>query len=324
MRQAILDFPKQFIWEPQIKNSKKLVKTQNIIIAGMGGSALGAEILKMINPRLNIVVHRNYGLPQISNLKDYLLIASSYSGNTEETIDAYLTARKKKLSTAVVCTGGKLLELAQKDKIPFVQIPKTDIQPRSALGFSVKALAKITKQKDTLNKLSIFGKQLVKIGSQYFEKKGKEMAEDFKGFVPIIYSSESNRPIAYNWKIKFNETGKIPAFCNVFPELNHNEMTGFDFNLQNKALCDKFKFIFLEDSQDHLRIQKRMQVLKQILQNKGFEVISHHLETKSILHKIFYSLLTADWASYYTAILYQAEPEKVPMIEEFKAKIKND
>jgi glucose/mannose-6-phosphate isomerase len=134
----------------------------------------------------------------------------------------------------------------------------------------------------------------------------------------VIYASNRNYSIAYNWKIKFNETGKIPAFCNVFPELNHNEMTGFDIR---DKLSENFHFIFLHDSADYERIQKRMYVTAEQLKERGFSV--EHIDVQGIspLSKIFSSLVFADWASLYVAKQYGREPEDVPMIEELKKRL---
>lgn len=328
MRQAILDFLKQFLWEPKIENEERLPKVRHFIVAGMGGSALAADLLRLWDPKLDVITHRNYGLPANLQTKlargesDVLIIASSYSGNTEETLDVYLTAKQNGFPLAAVTTGGKLLDLAKKDGLPYIQLPDTGIQPRSALGFSLKALVKIMGEEAKLKELSGFGESFKNLGAEYFEEPGKKLAEQLRGYVPLIYSSERNFPVVYNWKIKFNETGKIPAFCNFFPELNHNEMTGFDYTLESGGLSEKFFFIFLKDDDDHPRVVKRMEVLGDLLTGRGFQVKILKLEGVNILHKIFSSLLLADWASYYTALQYGADPERVPMVEEFKKLIR--
>jgi glucose/mannose-6-phosphate isomerase len=136
--------------------------------------------------------------------------------------------------------------------------------------------------------------------------------------VPIIYASEKNRALAYNWKIKFNETAKIPAFCNVFPELNHNEMTGFDAKTATQFLSDKFYFIFLRDFVDHPGIFKRMALTGELFKKRGFNVEILDFGGENQWLKIFSTLLIADWAAYFTALNYGADPESVPMVEEFK------
>jgi glucose/mannose-6-phosphate isomerase len=314
---AIRDFNKQFAYEPEIKNKKGLARPKWYIVAGMGGSHLAADLLKIWDSRLPLLVHKNYGLPNVPEaiLKESLLIASSYSGNTEETLDAYLTAKKRGMPVAAIAVGGKLLELAKKDDAPFIQLPDTGIQPRSALGFSIKALLALMGEKVALREVGKL-KRLLK--PQSFKRQGRKLAQKLKGYVPVIYSSEQNEAIAYNWKIKFNETGKIPAFYNVFSELNHNEMTGFDVKEKTKNLSEKFYFILLRDKSDDARIQKRMTILKRLYQERGLPILEIDLEGLSVFYKIFASLVLADWAAYYTAKQYKVEPEQVPMVEEFK------
>jgi len=320
MREAILDFPKQLLWLPKIENSGSLPKAEHFIVAGMGGSALAADLLKVWNPAFHVIVHKNYGLPVLPKhyYGNVLVVVSSYSGNTEEALSAWQAARERSIPVAAISAGGELLELAKRDGTPYIQLPDTGIQPRSALGFSLKALLKMMRQDQTVRELGGVGLSLQSLGAEAFEEEGKNLAEKLKGHIPLIYSSERNYPIAYNWKIKFNETGKIPAFCNYFPELNHNEMEGFDFTKKSRQLSKKFFFIFLPDEEDDPRTQRRMQVLGTILRKKGFQTEVKNLEGVNVWHKIFASLLLADWTAYYTALQYGSDPERVPMIEEFK------
>jgi glucose/mannose-6-phosphate isomerase len=320
MYSAIKNFNRQFSYKPKIKNKEKLLKPKLYIVAGMGGSHLAADLLKVWDPKLMLFVHKNYGLPDIQDqiLQESLLIASSYSGNTEETLDAYEAAKKRGIQRAAITVGGRLLAYAEKDGIPYIKLPDTGIQPRSALGFSIKALLALMGKTRALHNIS---KLSYLLKPQSLEQEGKELAEKLQGYVPIIYSSEQNLPIAYNWKIKFNETGKIPAFCNFFSELNHNEMTGFDVKATTKELSSKFYFILLRDESDHPRIRKRMDILKKLYQDRGLPVLEVNLSGKDLFYKIFSSLLLADWIAYYTAKIYNVEPEQVPMVEEFKKQV---
>ena len=317
MEEAIKNFPKQFLWEPHIVGNERLEVGgwKRFIVCGMGGSALAGDLLR-------ISVWRDYGLPKEIDAKNTFVIACSYSGNTEETIDAFLEARKRGLPVAAVSTGGKLLELAIQHHISYIQLPNTGIQPRMAAGYSIKALLKLMGEEEKLMGIKKLAETLdVEAAGQ----KGKELSQSLKGKLPIIYSSSRNFPIAYNWKIKFNETGKIPAFANCFPELNHNEMTGFDWkrdtNLRmraNDANGGSFFFILLEDPDDDPRIIKRMQITKKLFEDRGLTAYSIGLYGDSIWHKIFQNLLIADWAAFYLAKFYGVDPEQVPMVEELK------
>ena len=308
MYESIKNFHKQFLWKPEIKNKDALLvaKFSSFLLCGMGGSALAGDLL-------GIRVWRNYNLPEVGG--DTLIIASSYSGNTEETIDAFKTALSKKLPVAAITTGGKLLEIASQDKIPYIRLPNTGIQPRMSTGFMLRALSKLIWLEKVYKEIGQLPK-LIDISSA--ERQGKELSQNLRGKIPIIYSSNKNFALSYNWKIKFNETAKIPAFCNAFPELNHNEMTGFD----TKRDANNFSFIFLEDLDDDQRILKRMRITKKLLEDRKFNVSCFRLHGTSVWHKTFQNLLIADWTAYYLAKYYGTDPAEVPMVEEFKQLIK--
>lgn len=320
MYDAIKNFAKQFGWEPRVENPGAMPasRPEQVIVAGMGGSHLAAGLLKIWKPEIDLIVHRDYGLPLLpeGELRQ-LVIASSYSGNTEETIDAFEEAGRRGLARAAISVGGALLQRARASGVPYVQMPDTGIQPRSALGFSIKGLLRIMGEESGLAEASALAKSLDPIA---FEARGKDLAAKLRGYVPIIYTSSRNAPIGYSWKVKFNETAKIPAFVNVFPELNHNEMTGFDSTAATRPLSEKFFFIFLKDAADHLKILKRMEVTERLLRDRGLPAIVLEMEERnsSAFYKIFSSLLLADWAAYYTAEIHGVEPDKVPMVEEFK------
>ncbi len=315
MRNAIIKQNEQLAFEPEIIQDT-LITYNTFIVSGMGGSHLAADIVQGISPALNIIVHKDYGLPmQAFEQTDRLFIASSYSGNTEEALDGLDTALKNNIPSCAISIGGKLIERAETEKIAYIKMPDTGIQPRSALGFSIKALAKIMRQENLLQELTQLGRTLM---PENFETKGKEFAYKIRDRVPLVYASSRNRAIAYNWKIKFNETGKIPSFTNVFPELNHNEMTGFDVTVSNALLSHNFTAILLRDKEDHPRIQKRMEILAKLYSEKSIPTYTVDFEGQNRLERIFSSLYLADWIAYYTAELYGADPNNVPMVEEFK------
>jgi glucose/mannose-6-phosphate isomerase len=317
MYEIIKNFNKQFEYEPQIEGSLSIEGVKNFIAVGMGGSHLAADILNSYDPSFGILIHKNYGLPNLpeETLKQSLIILNSYSGNTEEVIDSFYLALEKKLKMVSITYNGKLLELSKKYNIPFVKLPEPKVQPRLALGFHAKALLKILNREKELKEINEFVNLLK---PEEFEGQGRELAQKIKNKIPIIYASEKNQAIAYIWKIKFNETSKIPAFYNVFPELNHNEMTGFDIKETTKNLSQNFIFLIFFDEEDHPKIQRRMTILKNLYKERNLKVEILKLEGQNRFHKIFSSLVLADWTSYYLAKEYGVEPEEVPMVEEFK------
>ncbi|MBI3261135.1 hypothetical protein HYZ64_02045 [Candidatus Berkelbacteria bacterium] len=314
MYDAIASFNEQLAFKPVISNAAKLRKARKFLVLGMGGSHLAADLIASVGLPTELIVHKNYGLPNV-DLSDYLVIASSYSGNTEEVIDGLEHALKKKLPVAVTSVGGMLIDLAEKHKLPYVRMPDTGIQPRSALGYSLKsmlALMGLTRELKILTALSNT------LAPKAYESQGKKLASHFAGKVPVIYSSTENQAVAYNWKIKLDETGKIPAFYNVLPELNHNEMTGFDVVKKTQKLSENIQFIFLGDGNDHPQIKKRMAVLEKLYRARGLHVLTAPLKGPSRWERILRSIILADWFSYYSAERYGVEAEQVPMVEEFK------
>ena len=319
MEEAIRSFAKQFDWEPKIENSDNWKARSKYILCGMGGSHLQGDIFQNAVPGFDLAVHQDYGLPRWRDdvLKETLIIVSSYSGNTEEALSSFEMAVQNDYPVAAISMGGKLITLAQEHRVPYIQIPDTKIQPRVALGFTFKALAKMVGRDDVVERAQKVGGQLSEI-TETLEAEGKALAEKLQGHIPVIYAANKNYSIAYSWKIKFNETAKIPAFYNLFPELNHNEMNGFDVSDSTRSMCEKFHFIFLRDTVDPSRIQKRMNVLGGQLRARGFLVEEISLGEGAMLDKIFGSLLLADWTALYVAKLYGRDAEQVPMIEEFK------
>lgn len=308
---------KQFAFEPKIENDENLKKFSKYLIVGMGGSHEAGDLLKLINPNLDIIIHSNYGLPILSekDLKERLIIISSYSGNTEEPLDAYEEAGKLGLQRIAITIGGKLLEKAINDKIPYIEMPDFGIQPRSALILSLKSMLKAVGEEETLIEI---GKLRDTFHTENFEEKGKKLAVELRGYVPIIYTSEKNFSLAYIWKIKFNENGKIPAFYNVLPELNHNEMNGFDVRETTRELSKNFYFIFLMDEEDHPKIQKRMNVTYKLYEDRKLKTQKVIISGDNIFYKIFSTLTIVDFATHFIAEEYGMQSEQIPMIEEFK------
>lgn len=320
MEKALNDFPKQFGYRPEIKNAVPHQKYERFVVTGMGGSALSAGLLKTAYPTLSIVVHKNYGLPPIPHTlyPKTLVIASSYSGSTEETIDAFKEAQSQKLNLAAVTTGGKLEELAEKYKVPLVKIPDTGIEPRLATGFNLNSILALIDEKER-QKLSSL---VTSLNPKREEEKAKALSEKIWDKIPVIYSSSRNEPIAYNWKITLNESAKIPAFHNTFPELNHNEMNSYEPLKTTRSLSEKFHFVFLKDKTDHPRIIKRMDISKKLYEELGHKVEIVSLDGDFIWHKIFSSILMAGFTALHLSNYYGTEPDAVPMIEKFKKLIR--
>lgn len=313
----IRSFPEQLIWQPVVENGNLPTAYEFVIAAGMGGSSLGAFLLRAGGLSLPVFLHRDYGLPQFpdSIMQKSIVIASSYSGNTEETIDAFCEAVRRQLPVACVSIGGTLLEMARTHGVPYVEVPDTDIQPRSAVGFMVRALLKLLDKNEELRALESV---VPNLSMDVLEEEGRSLAEKLKGFFPLIYASGRNEAIAYNWKIRFNESGKIAAFSNVFPELTHNENMGFEFSGAKRPLPQPFAVVMLRDPSDHPRILLRMEIIAEMYRARNIPVILHDLVGATVWGRIFRSLFVCDWAGYYTARAYGLDVDGEKTVEEFK------
>lgn len=321
MQDAVKAFAEQFTYEPVVENADKLPEHKHYFLTGMGGSHLAADLLQALDPKVPIMTRRDYGLPKVPDAwfqDGSLVIASSFSGNTEESVAAYDEAREKGYAVAAIATGGKLIEKAKADGVPYVQLPNIGIQPRSGLGFSFVGLMKLMGREDLLAEAHKLADALK---PEELESHGQKIAESLKGKVPLIYTSAANETVAWNWKIKLNETGKVPAFYNVLPELNHNEMTGFDVSDQARGLVDPFYVIILKDSDDHPKILKRMETVEKLYKDRNIPTDVYDMMGESRMEKIFTSLLIADWTAIKLAEIYGHESEQVPMVEEFKKMI---
>lgn len=321
MYQSIKTFAEQFAYAPKIENKNSLKKYKRFVLIGMGGSGLPGKIFKAWKPEIPLIIHQSYGLPPLgaAELKQSLIICCSHSGSTEEVLDGFDAARAKKLPLAVIATGSALLERAQKYNVPHVVIPKTGAQPRMSTGLMLNALVALMGQNAALKELHALTKTLTPTS---YENAGKKLAQTLSNHVPIIYASERNGVIALNWKIKFNETGKSPAFWHVLPELNHNEMTGFDHAPSTRALSQNFHFVFLEDAADSAHIRTRMRVTAALYKKRGLPCTFVPLAKSSRIHAIFAATVLADWTAYHLAKIYGVNAQDVPMVEEFKKLIK--
>jgi glucose/mannose-6-phosphate isomerase len=314
--ESLKNFNKQFEYEPKIENSGEWNPPHKFLIVGMGGSGLNVGVLKILRPDLDVIGHSDYGLPKPEeNLKERLIILNSYSGNTEEVISAFREALTNGLKMIVISTGGELIKLAQTENVPYIQMPDMKMQPRLALGLNMLAILKAIKDENFQEELKRMQNNLE---SERLENIGKELAIKIKGKIPIIYSSLKNLPISHVWKVNFNETAKVPAFSNFFPELNHNEMASFDYNPAAEDPTSNLVFIFLRDEDDEPRIQKRMDITQKILEEKGYKIEIYNMTGDTVVSKTFSSLIAGFWTGYCLAQARDIEPDEVKIIDEFK------
>lgn len=319
MEDTIRRFGEQFAWKPVVEHAESLREYKYYIVSGMGGSHLGAWLIKKYGNKNNIFIHRGYGLPDLPKeiFENALIILSSYSGSTEEVLDTARAALDKGLPMAGIMKGGKLLEFAREHTISHVIIPDTDLEPRMAIGFSMLGLAALMKNTKLEDDIRAAGKAT---NPGVGEAEGSRIGGLLNGKIPLIYSSAANTPLTYIWKIKFNETSKIPAFCNVFPELCHNELSGFDVVDSTRPLSAQMHAIFLDDETDIQRNKDRMRVAFEVVSERGIQA-THVPLAGSGFAKAFETALLADWVSLSLAKGYNVPNPETPLIADFKKRI---
>lgn len=298
-------------------------KINNIIVSGLGGSAIAGDLLKnYLNDEIKLPfqVNRNYYLPAHAN-ENTLLIISSYSGNTEETIEVFKKGLEKGCQIIAVTTGGTVSKIAIEFNIPTIFL-KPGFQPRYALGVSFFTLLKIFQElklienqneivEDIINLWKLNGIEYTNSNSEPFK-----LAEKINNYIPIIYSSEDlTSAVGNRLKCQFNENSKVHAFHNVIPELNHNEIIGWETFSKNEF---RAVIISIHDSNYHPQIQKRFSITESLIEKSGCQVIKILSSKNSFKERLMDLIYLGDWITYYTALLRGFDPSSIKNIDYLK------
>jgi glucose/mannose-6-phosphate isomerase len=315
-------------WEQlsyEFETSQGAVDADNIVYAGMGGSALAA-VLSLSWPGYDkpFEVVRDYDIPGYVSDKTYF-IAASYSGNTEETLSALAQAEEKGAQIAIIAGGGKLAEIAKEKGYPLAVLPKAE-QPRYAVFYNLKALLALL-DKAGLQTKSGINSELEKAASflkaavepwiptiPTDKNQAKQIALEVIGKSAVIYAGPKFAPAAYKWKISFNENAKHVAWHNQYPEFNHNEFMGW-----TKQPVDKpYAIIDLRSSLEHPRVQKRFEVTEKLLSGMRPAPIVVEAQGETLLEQLLWTIALGDFVTIYTALLNGLNPAPVDLIEKFK------
>lgn len=301
----------------------------NIVVAGMGGSGLAAKVM-LSWPGVNVPVTlvQDYDLPS-SVTKNTLLICSSYSGNTEETLSVFLEALdahrdpELKPMIIVVASGGKLLSEANNLGLPHLTLPP-NYQPRMTLGYQLRALVEILQKAKLLDNgvaelekaadwlQAQMGDWLPAVPAQ--QNPAKQLAQECMGKSPVIYAGPKLFPAAYKWKISFNENAKNVAWCNAIPEFHHNEFLGWTSHPTEKP----YAVIDLVSNLEHPQVQKRFNISERLL--SGQRPAAHTVEAKgeNLIQQLMWVVAMGDFVSLYLALLNGLNPTPVDLIEKLK------
>jgi glucose/mannose-6-phosphate isomerase len=305
---------------------------EQVVYAGMGGSAFAAFISQSWpDQKLPITLVRNYDLPSFVGPKT-LVIVSSYSGNTEEALEALNQAEAKAAKIVVMAAGGKLQEVSQARAHPFILLPQV-AQPRYAILCMYKALlaildrasllqdsagtmAEITAAADFLKTQTVLWRADVATK----DNPAKQLAQELMGKSIVIYSGPKLAPAGYKWKISFNENAKQIAWVNQFPEFNHNEFIGW-----SKQPTDKpYAVIDLRSTLEHPRVQKRFEITAKLLSGMRPEPHIVQAQGETLLQHILWTMAFGDFVTIYLALLNGLNPAPVDLVEKFKEEMAKD
>jgi len=302
----------------------------DVVVAGMGGSGLAAKAFKSW-PGLAVP----YEVTQGYELPDYvtdttLLICSSYSGNTEETVTVLERAldndfpEKTKPIVVVIASGGKLAAIAKEKQLPFIQLP-TGYQPRMTFGYQLRALVELFEQTSLLSgvlpQLHTAAQQLSEQTKTWRpdvaakDNQAKQIAQELMGKSVVVYSGPLLSPVAYKWKINVNENAKQIAWCNQLPEFNHNEFLGWT----EQPVQKPYAVVDLRSNLEHPRIQKRFEVTERLLSGKRPAPIVVQAQGETLIQQLLWTITLGDFVSVYLALLNGLNPTPVDLIEKLKA-----
>jgi len=336
MLKLLLDFPQQLLDAAKIAKeinfSKDTGKGFNkALSSGLGGSAIGADLIKSYlseECKIPIIVNRDYTLPEFVD-KETLLIVSSYSGNTEETLSAYKEGLKRSSRIVAITSGGELKRLADKDGIPCIVIPQ-GLPPRCALGYSsIPIIILFSKMglisnkerdiKDAAGLLDRLKTEALSCDVKEDKNIAKRIANALFDKYAVIYGASRHTDIAATrWRGQLAENAKQISSSHLFPEMNHNEIVGWR---HPKNLMKDLIVILLRDEGDHPRVKKRMDITKALIEKEGVDVIEVHSQGAALLSRIFSLIYMGDFVSFYLAILNNVDPTPVDAVTYLKKEL---
>ncbi len=326
---ALPEHLRDALWRVESAIMQDWDTSAGLVVAGMGGSAIGGALARAAlgdHASRPIFVTRAYGLPSWTSPVTMVLCAS-YSGDTEETLACYESAGALGARRTVVCTGGRLAEMARADGVPVIPLPG-GFQPRAAVAYMTVAALEVAALCGAgprlTSEIDVAASHLESLVAEWGpdapeDSLAKEVARGLCDTTPVIAGAGLTSPIAYRWKTQINENAKQPCFWNELPELDHNEIAGWE----GARAMGRFAAVFLDDSDAHPRLKERMDLTEQLIADNA--VASYRVETRgeTAIERVVSLLLLGDLVSIYMAALRGVDPGPVKMIDELKSALAN-
>ncbi len=305
-------------------------QVHQVIVCGMGASWLGAHIIQNLflsTLKVPLMISNDYEIPDFVG-ENSLVIASSYSGTTEETISGMLKAHEKKAKIITISTGGVLAEFAKTNHLPnytFAGQYNPAKSPRLGLGYSMAAQISILKQlklitfdeKEIFTAINHLNTRNIELLPEAHDNQAMKQAQQLMGFMPIVVSGPFLLGNAHAWSNQFNETSKTFATYMQIPELNHHNLEG----LAHPSEVQKLKYLFIESDMYDRRISKRITVTKEVLQQNQVPYESYSPQGKTKIVQSFDVLLFGSYVTFYLAMLYGVDPSPNPYVDYFKKRL---
>jgi glucose/mannose-6-phosphate isomerase len=318
-------FPEQLREALEIGRNAKITPSsntiQNIYVAGMGGSGIGANfVIEFTQSELKVpyLVGKGYDVPSWVG-PNTLAIASSYSGNTEETISAFYQLIKSGAKVVVIASGGKLIELAKEHDLDHITLPNDWPSPRACLGYS------LVQQLAVLNHLNLISDKCLKdvassaelldTDMENIREKALKIAGLLENKLPVIYTTDRMEAVAIRFRQQINENAKVLCWHHVIPEMNHNELVGWRDDYKNVAV------VIFRNADDHSRNITRIDISKEVFSNCTSSIIEIFSKGNSLVERAFYLVHLGDWISVYLADLRKMDAIEVKVIDYLKSEL---
>lgn len=325
MDKLVAEFPAQLEEALQIGTAAKIRPHNQPIYkahaAGLGGSGIGANFVQsFIRSECSIPYTVSKGYTTPSHVDQHTLaIASSYSGNTEETLASFQEYLASGAKVVVIASGGKLIEAAKEHDLDYIQLPSGKPSPRACLGYS------LVQQLFIFNKLGFIGDTLIQqvadsakqLAAQQsaIQEEANSVAKALQGTLPIIYATDRISPVAIRFRQQLNENSKMLCWHHILPEMNHNELVGWKFGIPNSAV------VYLRNEDDLHRNQVRIGINQEIIRPLTGKILEIHSQGKSLLGRSMYLVHLVDWVSVYLAELNEVDASEIEVIDYLKGEL---
>ena len=330
MIEHVLDLGNQL--KKELETSTKFVidSYKDLLIVGMGGSGVSGDVLKLVmneTTSINVEVRKAYGIPEVTADRKPKCLFISYSGNTEETVEAVNDAIKYNLDWSVISSGGILLDLALKHNKPYVKVP-SGLQPRAAFGLMTKAVMHFVSSDESRKYLELCnqaGDYINEIIANQSENKLLEHAltisKEINTKSSVIYGGTPlTYLVAQRWKTQINENAKSKAFVGYMPEIHHNEILSWEANKKDSK--NNYQLLFLRSPDENTQVKKRFELTKEIIGDKVNISEINNISSENIISNLFHLTLLGDLVSVYMAENLNIDPYNINSIEQLKKLLK--